>query len=299
MARASSPKPQDPNVFEFLRYLETERHASVHTIKNYGIDLREFLNALEGVSVLAVDVVAVRRFLADSSERYSKSSLARKIASLRSFFKFLIRENLRAANPLDGISTPKRDKRLPKFLDLKDVETLLEAPSGKSWREQRDKAILETLYSSGIRVGELVGLNVEDVDLFGGLIKVRGKGKKERIVPLGSYAVRALEAYLEERRKRVSAKEEPFFVNRAGRRLTDRSVRRLTSKYAKRAAISKGISPHVLRHTFATHLLDRGADLRSVQELLGHANLSTTQIYTHVTTRRLKQAYEEAHPRSS
>ena len=215
----------------------------------------------------------------------------------------MARENHLPTNPVLGISTPKREKKLPQFLDLTEVTNLLEAPTGQTWEAKRDRSILETLYSSGIRVSELVGLNGGDVDLFGSLLKVRGKGKKERIVPVGEKAILALRIYLEALppvlRKKSEGLQSPLYLNRSGDRLTDRSVRRLIVKYAQRVSLKSGISPHTLRHTFATHLLDRGADLRSVQELLGHANLSTTQIYTHVTTRRLQEAYVQAHPRAT
>ncbi len=201
-------------------------------------------------------------------------------------------------NPAASIATPRREKKLPHFLDPEEVEKLLEAPARNTWEENRDRAILETLYSSGLRVSELVGLNQEDVDLFGGLLRVRGRGKKERIVPLGQMALKSLKNYLDQKppREKGRSMKAPLYLNRSGGRLTDRSIRRLMLKYAKRIGLNREVSPHVLRHSFATHMLDRGADLRSVQELLGHENLSTTQIYTHVTTKRLKEAYDAAHP---
>ena len=204
-----------------------------------------------------------------------------------------------SSNPASGIATPKRERRLPSFLETEEVEHLLEAAKGNKWEMKRDRAILEMLYSSGIRVSELVGLNSPDVDLLSGLVKVRGKGKKERIVPLGSCACDAVKDYLDA--TTFDSEENgdgALFLNRLKTRLTDRSVRRIILKCARRASLKKEISPHTLRHTFATHLLDRGADLRSVQELLGHAHLSTTQIYTHVTAKRLREAYDRAHPRA-
>ncbi len=291
----------DLAVRQFFNYLEAGRGASPHTIKNYGTDLREFFQFLNGKLLDQVDGLLIRGFLAQVKSRgCSKSTLSRKLAAIRSFFKYLARENRIRSNPVLGISTPKRDKKLPRFLDLGEVTHLLEAPPSDSWEGKRDRSILETLYSSGLRVSELVGLNQGELDLLSGLVRVRGKGKKERIVPVGEQAVRAIRDYLEaiplQKKNRDSGK--PLFINRTGGRLTDRSVRRLTLKYAKKIALRKGVSPHTLRHTFATHMLDRGADLRSVQELLGHANLSTTQIYTHVTTRRLQEAYSRAHPRA-
>ncbi|OQA42629.1 MAG: Tyrosine recombinase XerD [Candidatus Omnitrophica bacterium ADurb.Bin314] len=203
-------------------------------------------------------------------------------------------------NPAVGISTPRKEKRLPDFLNPDEVTKLLDAPNKPTWEEKRDKSILEMLYSSGLRVSELVGLNHDDCDLFGGVLRVRGKGKKERIVPVGQVALNCLKSYLDEKPPKdlAPAFKKPLFVSRLGGRLTDRSVRRMILKYVKRTGLGKEVSPHMFRHSFATHMLDRGADLRSVQELLGHASLSTTQIYTHVTTQRLKDAYTAAHPRA-
>jgi len=285
----------------FLNFLSTEKNASPHTVKNYAIDLREyalFLNGRDGTKSTYADV---RSFLAWLKARnYSKSSVSRKLACLRSFYKYLARENVLEINPAAGIATPKRDKKLPHFLDPDEVVRLIEAPANNTWEEKRDRSILETLYSSGLRVSELVGLNQEDVDMFGGLVRVRGKGKKERIVPLGQMALKALKGYLDHRNPREKGMpvKAPLYLNRSGGRLTDRSIRRMILKYTRRIALPKEVSPHTLRHSFATHMLDRGADLRSVQELLGHENLSTTQIYTHVTTKRLKEAYDAAHPRA-
>ncbi|MBI3306394.1 MAG: tyrosine recombinase XerC [Candidatus Omnitrophica bacterium] len=291
----------EKSVSHFLNSLRTEKNASPHTVKNYGIDLREFSEFLKEKLPEEITYLDIRSFLAVlKSCNYSKSSIARKLACLRSFFKYLARENRLKINPAAGIATPKREKRLPLFLASEEVTSLLEAPSKNAWDEKRDKAILEMLYSSGLRVSELVGLNHEDVDLVSGLVRVRGKGKKERIVPIGSLALKAIRGYLEHRPPRDGNEnlKRPLYLNRYGGRLTDRSIRRLILKYVRRIALKKEVSPHMLRHSFATHMLDRGADLRSVQELLGHENLSTTQIYTHVTTKRLKEAYESAHPRA-
>ncbi len=293
----------DPQVRQFFVYLEAGRGASPHTIRNYGTDLREFFAFLGDKKLAEVDPLLVRSFLAHlKSRNHSRATLSRKLAVLRSFFKYLSRENHLKTNPLLGISSPKKEKKLPQFLDLGEVTHLLEAPTAKTWEGKRDRSILETLYSSGVRVSELVGLNQEDADLLSGLLKIRGKGKKERIVPIGEKALQAVRSYLDGVPARFQKKEDgphgALYLNRSGTRLTDRSVRRLIVKYARQISLKQGISPHTLRHTFATHLLDRGADLRSVQELLGHANLSTTQIYTHVTTRRLQEAYTMAHPRA-
>ena len=288
-------------VGDFLNFLTTEKGASDHTTKNYGIDLREFKNFLAEKDLKELSYLDIRSFLAFlKTQEYSKSSISRKLACLRSFFKYLARENVIAQNPAAGIATPKKEKRLPSFLNPEEITKLLEAPAKPCWEEKRDKSILEMLYSSGIRVSELVGLNHDDLDFFGGLVRVRGKGKKERIVPVGQVALRCLRDYLDQKppKEGVHAIKKPLFISRLGGRLTDRSIRRMILKYVKRTGLGKEISPHTLRHSFATHLLDRGADLRSVQELLGHANLSTTQIYTHVTTQRLKDAYATAHPRA-
>ncbi|HXV27669.1 MAG TPA: site-specific tyrosine recombinase/integron integrase, partial [bacterium] len=266
---------------DFLTFLQAEKNASDHTTKNYGIDLREFGLFLGKKRLEEIQYQDIRSFLALLKSRdYSKSSIARKLACIRSFFKYLARENFLKTNPAAGVATPKREKRLPVFLDPDEVTHLLEAPAPNTWEGKRDKAILETLYSSGLRVSELVGLNHEDLDFFGGLLRVRGKGKKERIVPVGHVAIKAVQDYLAQKAPRDGAPgfKKPLYINRFGGRLTDRSVRRMILKYAQKIALKKGVSPHTLRHSFATHLLDRGADLRSVQELLGHENLSTTQI---------------------
>ena len=289
----------ETSVARFLEYLQAEKNASEHTVKNYSIDLRDFFRFMKDVRIENLDYLEIRRYLAHLSERgLTKSSISRKLACLRSFFKFSVRENLLPENPASSIATPKKERKLPLFLEEREVVNLLEAPSHDSRSEKRDKAILELLYSSGIRVSELVGLNIEDVDFFGEVLRVRGKGRKERLVPAGSKALSAIRDYLTARGEEQATGRGPLFLNKGKTRLTDRSVRRLVIKYARRIALNKNISPHVLRHTFATHLLDRGADLRSVQELLGHENLSTTQIYTHVTTKRLKEAYDNAHPRA-
>jgi tyrosine recombinase XerC len=286
---------------DFLNFLTTEKGASEHTTKNYGVDLREFTRFIAEKELQDLSYLDIRSFLAFLKTReYSKSSISRKLACLRSFFKFLVRENILTQNPAAGIATPKKEKRLPSFMNPDEITKLLDAPAKNSWEEKRDKAILEMLYSSGLRVSELAGLNHDDLDFFGGLVRVRGKGKKERIVPVGQTALNSLRAYWDMKapRESASAIKKPLFISRIGSRLTDRSVRRMILKYVKRTGLGKEISPHTFRHSFATHMLDRGADLRSVQELLGHANLSTTQIYTHVTTQRLKDAYASAHPRA-
>ncbi len=284
-------------VDKFFNYLKVERNASNHTIINYTVDLEVFTAFLGDRDIGTVDHLMLRRFLAElRAKNYSKRTIARKLASLRSFFRFLYREGLIKKNPITAISTPKLDKKLPVFLDVGKVERLLQSPSTDDIAGLRDRALLETMYSTGMRVSELVGLDEGDVDFISGVVKVFGKGSKERIVPIGEPALKAIQAYLD---KRSGSKDkDAIFLNKSGRRLTDRSVRRVINKYISQCSIAEKISPHSLRHSFATHLLDRGADLRSVQELLGHANLSTTQIYTHVTMDRLKAVYDKAHPRA-
>ncbi len=316
---------------EFLSYLKFEKHFSVHTAKCYGADLDQFIDFLLSrpptdldsgrqdtagstavatetkakidQAVLVVDANMVRSFLAFLNEnQYSKSTIARKIATLRSFYKFLVKRGHTSSNPVLSVRTPKQEKKLPKFLEYEQVQRLLNTPPIDNWLGARDRAILETLYSTGIRVSELSGLNMDDVDFLGEVVHIRGKGKKERIAPIGSSALQAIQHYIEFRNKRAQNNSnfdsKVLFVNKHGRRLSTRSVRRKMDKYLVMAGLDPSVSPHTLRHSFATHMLNNGADLRSVQELLGHQSLSTTQIYTHLTTKKLKEVYENAHPRS-
>ncbi len=281
----------------FLRYLEAERNASHHTLYNYRIDLKEFLGFLQERGPKEVDYLRLRLYLTHLKEKnLSRKSVARKLSCLRSFYRFLYREGEIKRNPTIGILTPKQERKLPLFLNEPEVDKLLDVSFSDDWTGLRDRALLETLYSSGMRVGELVGLEISSIDFFSGYAKLRGKGKKERIVPVTETALRAIRDYLKARPATKSPKG--VFLSKRGTRLTTRSVARILDKYVRLASIQKKISPHVLRHSFATHLLDRGADLRAVQELLGHANLSTTQVYTHVTMERLKDAYDKAHPRA-
>jgi integrase/recombinase XerC len=252
--------------------------------------------------LLAVDTDRVRHFLAFLGRQdYSKSTTARKLATLRSFFKFCRRRGYVDDNPLATIRTPKQEKRLPKFLELEQVEMLLAVPDTGTLLGARDRAMLEVLYSTGIRVSELVDLNIADVDFLGQCARIRGKGKKQRTTPISPTALNAIQHYLDMRRADPRAgqfDQEALFANKHGQRLSTRSVRRKLDKYLSQAGLDPTISPHTLRHSFATHMLNNGADLRSVQELLGHQSLSTTQIYTHLTNARLKKAYDEAHPRA-
>jgi tyrosine recombinase XerC len=281
---------------KFLRYLEIEKNYSPLTLLNYKTDLEDFSHFLKQAPLEDVDYLTLRRYLAHLKEKKLRTrSIARKLSCLRSFFKFLCRDGYLKTNPALSLVTLRLDKRLPSFLTEEQVIKLLHiVQQGNNEMDLRNQAILETFYSTGVRISELVGLNIDDVDFISGVAKVRGKGKKERLLPIGEYALRAIRAYLDKRRKQSAA----LFLNKNGSRLTARGTRNVVGKYIRLASLSGGISAHSLRHSFATHLLNRGADLRSVQELLGHVNLSTTQIYTHLTTERLKKIYQKAHPRA-
>jgi len=284
---------------KFQAYLSIERNASPHTILNYTKDLESFFNSTEKKKLEEIDYLTVRKYLAVmTNRRSSKRSIARRLSTLRTFFKFLYRDGYIKTNPVSGVSTPKLDRKLPVFLDEIKVVQFITAPSKDDLSGLRDRAILETLYSSGMRVSELVSMNISNIDFISGLVKVLGKGRVERLTPIGEEAAKALRQYLNARSKNKKDKIPAVFLNKSGQRITDRSIRRIVDKYISAAAIKEKISPHSLRHSFATHLLNKGADLRSVQELLGHKNLSTTQIYTHVSQERLKAVYDKAHPRA-
>ena len=284
---------------KFINYLKVEKNSSAHTITNYLVDLKAFEQFLGEKEITSIDHLMLRKFLAEMRARnYAKRTIARKLASLRSFFRFMYREGHIKANPITAISTPKLDKKLPIVLDEGKVAKLLQCPPEDDVFGLRDRALLETIYSAGIRVSELVGLDVRDVDLIAEIIKVFGKGSKERMVPIGAPAASAIRRYLDKRGEAKARDKNAVFLGKNGTRLRDRSVRRIVDKHMRACSLAEHISPHSLRHSFATHMLDRGADLRSVQELLGHANLSTTQIYTHVTMERLKSVYDKAHPRA-
>ncbi len=280
----------------FLRYLKMEKNFSDHTLRNYTSDLREFSQFCSGKHPKDIDYVLLRRFLMHLTTKGSCArTINRKVSCIRSFFKFLIKEGFLDKNPALLLFTPKIPKRLPAFLSEEEVGRLLEAVSQKDWRSLRDKAILETLYSTGARSAELINISLEDIDFLSGVIKVKGKGKKERLLPIGSVALESIKRYIESCPFPI---KKFLFVNRQGRKLSERYLRMLVKKYIEKAALNRNVSPHTLRHSFATHLLNRGADLRSVQELLGHQDLSTTQIYTHLTTERLRQLYQRFHPRA-
>jgi len=289
---------------KYINYLEVERNASAYTVRNYKTDLLGFFQFLrtKGISSLKeVDKHTLRDYLSQLMEQgFVKASIARKLSAIRSFYRYLLREEIISTSPVADTSSPKLDKRLPSFLTIEEVERLLEAPDLSTPQGQRDRALLELLYASGLRVSELVNLNLEQVNLDDREIRVWGKGSKERMVLMGEPAAEALRAYLKQGRPKLFASKirmtNALFINRYGERLIERRVQRILEKYANIAGIDKGVHPHMLRHTFATHLLDGGADLRVVQELLGHANLSSTQIYTHVTKAQARKVYLSAHP---
>ena len=294
-------------IARFLRYLHVERNASDLTVKSYREDLACLVEYLDGVSGRspepgAITTADLRGYVAALHEAgYAKSSVARRLATLRSFFRFAQREGLAEHNPAKPLRNPRRDRKLPHFLTTEEITRLLEIPPANEPFGRRDRAILETIYSAGLRVSEAVGVNEEDLDLPAGLVRVRGKGKRERLAPLGSFALRAVTRWLEDRclsPREPRGGKSPVFVNKFGRRLTTRSVARLLEKHIRQAGLDARTTPHTLRHSFATHLLDRGADIRSVQELLGHKSLVTTQIYTHLSTAGLREVYERAHPRA-
>jgi integrase/recombinase XerC len=290
----------------YLSYLDVERNASDYTKKSYREDLFTLNSYLtnknhgRAVQVTAITTPLLRGYVAWLSEqKYEPSTISRRLASLRSFFKFCQREEIVEQNPAAPLRNPRQHRRLPHFLSTKEVNQLLMAPPEGTVAGIRDRAILETMYSTGVRVGELVALSDDDVDESQQIIHVLGKGKKERIAPLGSFCLRAIADWLEVRNVNVpEGAPVPLFTNKFGTRLTTRSVARMLEKYIAQTGLDDRTSPHTLRHSFATHLLDNGADIRSVQELLGHANLQTTQIYTHVSAASLRAAYEKAHPRA-
>ena len=283
---------------KFLVYLKAEKNYSPHTLTGYTHDLREFYSFMKETDIRRLDKNRLRSFLAElSSHGYAKRTVGRRMAALRTFFRFLVREGHLDKSPMTALRNPKVEKKLPMVMGENEVSRLLEAPEdGLAGR--RDKAMLETLYSTGMRVSELVRLDLDKVDFISGVCRVFGKGAKERICPIGDRALKSIRHYLEMRGSAGKAVFLNHSPNQEGSRLTDRSVRRTVNKYIEQTSRRQKISPHTLRHSFATHLLDRGADLKSVQELLGHENLSTTQIYTHVSTQRLKEAYQKAHPRA-
>jgi len=285
----------------YINYLEAERNVSPYTVRNYKADLLDFFYFLKKKKAdsLEVDRQVLRDYLTYLTKQgIVKASIARKLSAIRSFYRYLVREKIISANPIEMVSSPKLDKRLPSFLTLEEVERLLNAPDLSTPQGQRDRALLELLYASGLRVSELVNLNLNQIDLDTNEIRVWGKGSKERMALMGEPAAEALRNYLEQGRPKLLAEKRgnALFLNRYGQRLPERRVQIILEQYTKKSGIGKRVHPHILRHTFATHLLEGGADLRVVQELLGHARLSSTQIYTHVTKGQARKVYLAAHP---
>jgi len=297
---------------QFLEHLRYERNASQHTLRNYAIDLGQFLDYLinigkgNAIKVNDIDHLTIREWMAHLySQNKKKTSIARKLASLRTFFQFLVREGVLEQNPARLVSRPRIEQKLPTTLSVEEVTKFIEMPDLSTDLGKRDRAILEFLYATGVRVSELVNLNLRDIDFREKVVRVTGKRRKQRVVPFGDYAAQALMLYLVEARPKFLANcppskrdEQAVFLNYQGTRITTRSVGRMVEKYIKQCADLHSISPHSLRHTFATHLLDKGADLRAIQELLGHARLSTTQIYTQVSMEKLIEEYTRTHPKS-
>ncbi len=299
-----------PYVDRFLDYLQLEKNVSVHTLESYqrdlfqGIDFFSHSLRKKDFELQPGDISyqLIRAYLAKlHREKLARSSINRKLAGWRSFYKYLSREELIKDNPFSRISYLRLEKRLPSFLFEDECKALVEAPSRNSPLGLRDRALLETLYASGMRVSELVNLNLSDLDLASRYLKLMGKGNKERIIPIGFPAADSLRIYLEDGRPRLAGgldSEQAVFLNRTGKRLTTRGIRGIINKQVYKSRLNRHVNPHLLRHTYATHMLDKGADIRTVQELLGHKRLSTTQVYTHVTQEKLKKVYQQFHPRA-
>lgn len=299
---------------DFMKHLKYERNASPHTLRNYESDLIQFYDYVappdekgkrRSVNVRDIDHLTIREYMARLYElKKKKSSIHRKVASLRTFFRFLCREGVMEMNPAKLVATPRVERTLPNHLSIEQMVRFIETPDTETLLGKRDRSMLELLYASGLRVSELVGLNITDVDFTNLTVRVKGKGRKERIVPFGQHALRALQDYLAVRGELLIEADEDkrdpaaLFFNYQGTRINPRSVGRMVDKYVKMCADVHHISPHSLRHSFATHLLDAGADLRAIQEMLGHARLSTTQKYTHVSTDKLMEVYDKAHPKA-
>ncbi len=289
------------HIFHFISYLRSERYVSPHTERTYLSDVEQLADFLGDTPIAEVDHRMLRQFIAHLMKgKVKKSSIARKLSSIRTFFKYLNREGVLTSNPARLVSTPRREKHLPSVLTADDAQRLLEAPAKRAQDGHetvlRDRAVLETLYSTGARASELVGMNREDINRYDRLVRIRGKGRKERVVPIGRTALDAIDAYLG--RKTTGSDAPAVFTGPSGKRLTARTVQRILENYRKKLGLSQKTSPHTLRHSFATHMLEGGADLRAIQELLGHASLSTTQRYTHLNLDSLMEAYDKAHPRA-
>ena len=313
--RQANSLSYDELIEQFLEHLRYERNVSAHTLRNYASDLEQFVDhiapadpksgARKFPELKNVDHLTIREWLAElHSGQRKKASIARKLAALRTFFQFLVREGLLESNPAKLVSTPRLEKKLPKHLSIEEAIKFIETPDTNTDLGKRDRAMLELMYATGVRVAELTTLNLADIDFRNQLIRVTGKRRKQRIVPFGDPAANAIRDYLKVRDKFLSSapiserEEEALFLNYQGTRITTRSVGRMVEKYIKICAGVHRISPHALRHSFATHLLDSGADLRDIQELLGHARLSTTQVYTHVSMEKLVEVYDKAHPKA-
>lgn len=304
----------EQDIIDFANHLQIERNLSVHTSRGYIYDIQEFMSYLKNVGVLSrhesnngmvvVDHMMIRGFLRSLySAKLKKVTIARKLAAVRAFYKYLLREGRIAKNPAELVQTPAPEKHVPQVLSVDEMMLILRVSFSDQPLELREKAILELFYSTGIRLSELAGVNIADINFHQGLIKIRGKGRKERLIPVGSPALAAIEIYLKKRNELIKTKEgdgleKPLFINARGERLTTRSVARVVDKIVARSGINRKISPHALRHSFATHLMDAGADLRAIQELLGHESLSTTQKYTAVSISRLMEVYDKAHPKA-
>jgi integrase/recombinase XerC len=288
-------------LFDFINYLKNEKNVSPHTSRSYRSDLEQLFEFLGKTNLAEVDHQALRQFIAHlMAQKVKKTSIARKLSAIRTFFKYLNREGILTTNPARLVATPRREKRLPAVLTADDAQRLMNAPGADNNDDKhallRDRAVLETLYSTGIRASELIGINQEDIDHHEHLIRIRGKGRKERIVPIGARALAAIKAYVAESVQ--NAEDHALFKGPSGKRLTPRTVQRILENYRKQLGLLQKASPHTLRHSFATHMLESGADLRAIQELLGHASLSTTQRYTHLNLDSLMETYDKAHPKA-
>lgn len=290
-------KSKEELIERFLEHMKVERGASPETIRAYRADLEAFLDEFDA-DIKDIDVSHIRAFVARSLRQGKKaSSVSRTLACLRSFFRFLYREGIVETNPARLVPNPKKGRALPEFLSVDEAFDLVETPEGVGFREVRDRAVLELLYGSGLRISELTGLRIDDLDLKEGIVRVKGKGSKERIVPVGTKAKEALKDYLVERA--LLRSNSPYlFLNHKGRKMTERGLRDVVYRYAKKAGLAGKVSPHTLRHSFATHLLQSGADIRDIQELLGHSSISATQVYTHIDLGHLLDVYDRAHPLS-
>lgn len=295
----------DKSVQEFLKYIIKQKNYSENTSKSYEIDILEFKEYLnkEGINYLDIDYDFIKGYLMELyNKKLSRNSVARKLSSLRSFYKYLFNNDLIKTNPFKYVSTPKKEKRLPKYLGVEELEIIFNTPNTNIPLGQRDRVILEVLYATGIRVSELVNIKIFDIDFYKNEIKILGKGNKERISHFGDYCLEAINMFMNDGRKKLLEKHhttcEYLIINEKGKQITTRGVEKIIDSIVKKASLKKHVSPHMLRHSFATHLLNEGCDIRTVQELLGHESLETTQVYTHVSNERLREVYLKCHPRS-